>query len=387
MTIALFSGFLIFESCHPSSAEQPSPSVIQGFLQDELQSKIVLHEMDIIEMHPVDSVMTGKDGSFVFSLFITEPVFYQMSIVKNDPLVLIVNPGEKIQLKGKADSLIFADIQGSEESRLMQEYLIHTQRNLRLSESLATLLAVKSQEKDFLTVRDSILKVFDSIYTDQKQFVKNFILHHPGSLASLIIINQKFGRQVVVDEHSNFDLFIKLDSGLLAHYPKSKHTLNYHRQMAERAREREIKKMVRENIEPGHTIPYFRLPSLDENQWISPSKFKGKKFILAFWIPTQKKSIHQLAQLREFLLASQIKEIPVVAIAFELYRSRWENVVKAGNMAHWSHASDLKGDASPLFDVFDLMIDSLPVFYLIDEQQTIIGRYSSFEDLKKSLAK
>jgi len=56
-------------------------------------------------------------------------------------------------------------------------------------------------------------------------------------------------------------------------------------------------------------------------------------------------------------------------------------------MAHWSHASDLKGDASPLFDVFDLMIDSLPVFYLIDEQQTIIGRYSSFEDLKKSLAK
>jgi hypothetical protein len=117
-----------FESCHTKSESQSAASVIQGFLTDGIQQKIILQELDITGVYPVDSVITGKDGSFMFALFITEPIFYQLTVGKSDPLILILNPGEKIQIRGKADSLIFAQIQGSDESRLLQEYLIYTHK-------------------------------------------------------------------------------------------------------------------------------------------------------------------------------------------------------------------------------------------------------------------
>lgn len=387
LLIFIAAGWVSFESCHTKSKSPPASSVIQGFLTDGIQQKIILQELDITGLYPVDSIITGKDGSFMFALFITEPIFYQLKVGESDPLILILNPGEKIQIRGKADSLIFAQIHGSDESRLLQEYLIYTYKNLSLSESLAELLVQKSKDKDFLSIRDSIIRQFDSIYAEQKQFVKHFVQSNPSSLASLIVINQRFGRREVIDEHGDNYLFVKLDSGLIAQYPKSKHTLNFHKQMAEKAREKEIKRMVRENLEPGQEFPYFRLPSLDRNQWISSSDFRGKKLVVAFWVPAQKKSIQQLTRLRDYLSVSSYKDLSVLAVAFDIYSNRWANAIKLANMTHWNHVCDLKGDASPLIELFDLNIDSLPVFYLVDEKQFIMGKYKSADEFLLSLKK
>jgi len=382
LSIYISAAFVIMAaiSCNTRGDQPQQVTTLKGILQNRTPARVVLYELDVTGIQAVDSVMTGHDGSFVFGTLISEPTFYQLNCGNNDPMTLIALPGETITLAGKADSLVFAVIDGSDESRLLQKYLAKSYNNHNKTSDLGRQLADSRNHPRFLHIRDSIVRCFDSLFNDQQAFVRQFIRQHPSSLASLIAINQKFGNKAIVDEIRDKDLFALLDSGLRKQYPRSRHTLSHHTRLAERARLAAARELAAKALKPGKPAPYFRLRSIQSAEWVTPKEFLGKPCVLVFWVPGETNSGREIRTLKNGLNEASGKEIHVLAVAMTRDGGLWEAAVKEEGIAHWGHASDLKGLLSPVSQLYNLPA-SLPFFYYLDDRGHITGSFTTARDL------
>lgn len=367
-------------SCNIRGKQSQQVTTLQGTIENGKPARVVLYELDVKEIRAVDSVITGADGSFIFGTLITEPAFYQINYGTSDPLTLIALPGETITISAKTDSLVFARIEGSDESRLLQKYLVKSFINHQKTSQLGQFLADSRNHPQFLTIRDSIVSCFDSLFNDQQLFVSQFIRQNPTSLASLIAVNQRFGNMVLFDDTADRELFVLLDSGLRSRYPQSRHTLNQHSRLAEKARQDAIRELAAKALKPGKPAPYFRLRSIVQNEWLTPKDFLGQPCVVVFWVPGEARSSREIRQLKKILDNAPNPEIRVLAVALIRDTGLWETAVKEEGIAHWGHASDLKGSQSPVIQLYGLS-DRLTFFYYLDSSGIIKGSNAHVAEL------
>jgi len=62
-------------------------------------------------------------------------------------------------------------------------------------------------------------KSYQEIFDHQLQFTKEFLENHCSSLASLLVINRRFGERRIITEESDFKYFTLIDSCLSLKYP------------------------------------------------------------------------------------------------------------------------------------------------------------------------
>lgn len=373
---------VIFTACQRQEPVQVSS--ILGMIEGSGKKAIRLSELDARALVPIDSVIPANDGSFVFALEVKEPSFYQLSTPLSDPLTLVVKPGDKIMVEGRADSLLWARINGSEESLLLQQYLQISRQRLDTAERLVKHLADRSNAPNFRMLRDSVSQALENIFQRQRNFTLRFVEEHPGTLAGLIAINQPFGRRPVLDPTADREVFLRFDSSLRKNYPQGKHSLFFHQRMAELNKTEAIKKLRIENLKPGKPLPAFRIPSVEEGHWISPEALRGSPLILVFWSPAEGKQVQKLIALKK-VLSSKKTQAQVVAVAFDTQATRWQNAVKNAGLQTWLHGSDLKGTASPLFELFLPDTQSLPRFILADSEGIIQKVTDNLQELEQAL--
>ncbi|MCK5693477.1 MAG: DUF4369 domain-containing protein, partial [Bacteroidales bacterium] len=109
--IVAITGF----SCNSTKTE------ISGLISGGEDISLTFERLDVNRTSVLDSVRTGKDGSFHVKLGIEEPELY---ILKNDDgalINLLVSPGEKISVNSNYDSFgSDYTVTGSEESEGIQ---------------------------------------------------------------------------------------------------------------------------------------------------------------------------------------------------------------------------------------------------------------------------
>ena len=374
----------LWASCHQNNS-QPVSS-IAGLMDTEGKTHVRLSELDARSLIPLDSVVTGSDGSFIFALRLSEPSFYQLSTPQSDPLTLIVKPGDNITIEGKATELLWARIKGSDESVLLQQYLQQSRLRLDTAELLVKHLADHSTSANFKRLRDSIHQALEHLYQRHREYSLQFIHSHPGTLAGLIAINQPFGRRQVFDPMNDSTLFLAFDSSLRRNYPRSKHTLFFHQRLADLQKKEVIKKIRLENLLPGKPLPDFRIASLDEGKWLSPDQFKGIPFLLIFWSPVEGKQIQNLIAIQRELKKNR-KDLEVLCIAFDFQRTRWQNAVNNAGLSNWNHGSDLKGTASPLYELFLPDHRPLPHYIVVGAEGNITLTTSKTAEILQALKK
>lgn len=380
LTVLLLTG--IFTACQRHEPMQVSS--ILGMIEGSGKKALRIAELDARALVPIDSVIPANDGSFVFALEVKEPSFYQLSTPLSDPLTLVVKPGDKIMVEGKADSLLWARISGSEESLLLQRYLQVSRQRLDTAERLVKHLADRSSAPNFRMLRDSVSQALESLFQRQRNFTLRFVEEHPGTLAGLIAINQPFGRRSVLDPTADREIFLRFDSSLRKNYPQGKHALFFHQRMAELNKTEAIKQLRIENLRPGKPLPTFRIPSLEEGQWISPEALRGSPLILVFWTPAEGKQVQKLIALKK-ALTNLKTPVQVLAVAFETQATRWQNAVKNAGLQNWLHGSDLKGTASPLYELFLPDASSLPRFILADSEGIILRVTDNPQEIEQAL--
>ena len=119
-SLILFITLISFTGCKNNNIE------IIGKLTNPIKGEyIYLDELRSGTLVTVDSVPMPEDGSFVFSVGIESPAFYLLKTDENNFLTMLLEPGERVEIKSDFDSLNFpASITGSKGTELMVGYSI-----------------------------------------------------------------------------------------------------------------------------------------------------------------------------------------------------------------------------------------------------------------------
>ena len=225
---------LLVASCRPETEKR---SFINGSFSDGAGVKLLLQEMDIKEIRSMDSVTTGNDGKFGFTLNQTEPGFWLLKAPSGKILVLLLHPGDSIVLSGSfidfPDNVI---LHGPGDARLLDEFFHYTRQHETIIDSLQMVLAERQDSADFYTITQKLDTSFRMIWDKQRMYEISFIDSHPGSLANLIVINYAFGLSSVLDPDEDLAYFSKVDSALMKTYPDNKHVRFHHQRVKEMKR-------------------------------------------------------------------------------------------------------------------------------------------------------
>jgi peroxiredoxin len=365
---------IIASSCNNKKNNENQQIIIKGILTKSNGLKLVLKELDVRNTLPIDSQVIGSDGSFLFSGILNNSTFLQLGCEGFDPMTLVVAPGDELTITGSPDSLLFATITGSDDSKLLQDYFKETFRNKKKSDALADVLYQSRYRSGFPRIRDSLMKVYDRVVMHQKHYVQKLIRRNPGSLASLIIINQKFGQSVIFDEVKDSVLFFMVDTALSAKHPTNKHTLQHHARMAEKARKRVEFKLALAQLQPGKPAPDFTLRDSDGNSMVL-NAFKGKDVLLIFWASWDNECMKELLKLKKEINKLKKNGTEIIGVSFDYKKEMWLSAIQNTGF-EWNHVSDFKYPDSPVKTVYCIE-NHLPVYVLIDKEGIIRARYTN----------
>jgi hypothetical protein len=237
--IILLLGLLIV-SC-ADSTKKPGIT-ISGQFQNASGTKLIFRELDVASIHDLDSVNLDEKGLFRFSYSPADAGFYILKSSSGEYILLLLEKDEEVNVFADLKKQSFDyKVDGSPGSALLKEFYDHTLTNLTRADSLRSELMKNRESPDFYQMSLSFDTLFQKLIDDQKSIEKRFIQENPNSLASLIVLNYKFGANTVLTADVDFPLFLKLDSTLSFKYPANKHVTFHHQRVTEHKRLEQVK--------------------------------------------------------------------------------------------------------------------------------------------------
>ena len=224
---------LIIASCQRPPG---GSALLEGKLSDASGVKLTLQEMDIKEIHSLDSVIMDEGGRFNFSVAVNETGFWLLKAPTGKILVLLLKAGDRVELTGSAaDFPDHVTMNGPNEAMLLNDFFRNTRTNELKVDSLEMLLAIHQDSSDYYQLTQKLDDSFRQIWEAQRSCEIAFINKHPGSLASLVVLNYAFGMSPVLSPEEDFIYYEKVDSALSKVMPENKH-VKYHHQRVEKER-------------------------------------------------------------------------------------------------------------------------------------------------------
>ena len=239
----LLSGFVVFIFSCMHQVKQEGITVSGQFL-NATGKKITFSELLINNILPIDSMTLNEQGNFRFTRKTKDAGFYLVKSSSGENVVLLMEKEESAIVTADFKKAPFDyQISGSPGSFLLKKFYDQTYINLVKADSLTTILKNLTGTPKFHLQSLAFDSLFLGIMNDQKILEKDFLIKNDKSLASLIVLNYKFGMQPVISEEEDFDLYTKLDSSLIRIYPSNKHAQFLHQLVTEHIREQTVIKL------------------------------------------------------------------------------------------------------------------------------------------------
>jgi len=245
--ILFFGIIIIFFSCNDPAKKEGI--LINGQILNASGVKLKFQELDVDSIHDLDSIALDEKGLFRFTFNPSDAGFYVLKSSTGEYILLLLEINEEVN--------VFADLKkqpfnykvyGSPGSILLKEFYDNTLINLLKADSLRSVLMANRESPSFYKLSLSFDSLFQELVDDQKIIGKIFIRQNLNSMASLIVLNYKFGMMPVLRAEDDFPVFLKLDSALSIRYPANKHVVFHHTRVIEHQRqEREKQSLKRSN--------------------------------------------------------------------------------------------------------------------------------------------
>lgn len=226
-----FLALLLLASCHHMAGDR---AVIRGTLSGVDGMKLTLQEMDTREIRTLDSVVPGQTETFIFSPLVKESGFWLIKAPNGKILVLLLHDGDQIELSGSArDFPDHVALTGPKDGMLLNDFYRRTRKNELTVDSLEMLLVERQDSSDYYQQTQTLDTSFRQVWESQRKDEISFINEHPGSLASLLVLNYAFGLSPVLSPEEDVQYYLKIDSALLLQYPENKHVKFHHQRVLE----------------------------------------------------------------------------------------------------------------------------------------------------------
>lgn len=364
--LLLFASACFFSCRQPAGHER---AYITG--NTGSRAEVILRCIDTLQTYGTDSVKSRRNGDFSFTLKITEPGFYFIESDKIRSGILVIQPGDSIQIiAGGTDR---ERISGGVEAERYARFSEKRQQALRELDSLSAFLEQARYRGDFVILRDSATLKFSQIAARLKQQATDYILNNPAALSQILVINAKIGQLSLFDELADSRWFLYTDSALREHYPGNRHLLLHQRRVDNLRQRLALEEASRKALQAGNPAPPIRLPDMSGNPR-ALGDTPGKYILVYFWAPNDaasRKSNHELKQLHE---RYRNRGLSVYAVSLDPLTERWKAAVNLDKL-WWINVNDTLGMNSPV--TAEYMVTKLPVILLLDGKKQIIGRFVS----------
>ncbi|HRZ77955.1 MAG TPA: TlpA disulfide reductase family protein, partial [Bacteroidales bacterium] len=342
---------------------------------------IILEELRVRELLPLDSQPPGPDARASFAPDPASPGFYLLRFSDGGVVSLLLSPGEQtlVTRHGKGGQWTY-DVQGSPGSSLLREYFYHRADDEAILDSLGQVFRDSRSLTDFVRIREQLDSQYTLLLEGHRQWVFRFIMDHDTSLAGLFLLNQRFGNGPVFSEEDAFGLMEHLDTLLYARYKGNLHVLDHRRRVSAFRRSRFALDLAMQRLAPGRPAPALSLRDASDQDW-RLSSLAGQPILLHFWASGDARSRRDNRELPSLLRTHP--QVQPVSVSMDTQREAWLAAVALDGL-EWTQVSELLGMESPAAIKY-LPEKSLPVYVLIDSRGKIVSRVQDLETLRTAL--
>ena len=375
-----FIAAIIIAGCKNNNIE------INGKLINPIKGKYVfLDELKSTELVTVDSAMVSDDGTFLFRRFIESPSFYLLKTDETNFLTMLLEPGQKIQIKAYQDSLNYpAYISGSKGTELMNGY------NKRLESTISKLKGLRGIYLQYLntpelaSAMDSLVSMAQSYLNEINIYTKKYIDENINSLVILVALYQQVAPgEYILHPEKDLKYFIRVDSSLSSLYPDYEPVKSLHAQVQEMVSNINSQDLKSPVSFEGIEAPEISLPD-PQGDTIKLSSTRGNVVLLDFWATWCSPCRRENPNLVKAYTLYHSKGFQIYQVSLDKTKEAWLNGIQEDHLEKWIHVSDVKYWNSVVVPLYS--IDSIPCNFLIDKDGRVIDSYLRGEKLQNKLA-
>lgn len=333
---------------------------------------IYIDKLGSVNLEPFDSVEIDKNSHFLFKGDISMPTLFLLRTGNNSFLTTLIEPGEKMVLTAKPDSLSFpTKIEGSPNTRLMIDYNLKLQETIGELGKLSQIYEANIDEPDLALIMEDLDRQAQEIIGGINSYTKDYIDANLTSMVSMIALYQQVVPGVyVLNPEEDFDYFIKVDSTLSSLYPESESVKYFHEQISQLVTGMGARNAGNANLEEGGEAPDFTLPERNGSP-VNLSSTRGKIVLLDFWAawcpPCRAENPNLVNAYQRF----NEKGFEIFQVSLDQTREAWLKGIEEDNLGQWYHVSDLKYWESIVVPLYQ--IQGIPTNFLLDRDGKIIG--------------
>jgi thiol-disulfide isomerase/thioredoxin len=369
---------ILVTGCSPDG-KKGLKTIIRGSFPELAGKQVTLSEFDVNSAMPVDTSEIDNDGSFSFKFRRQGAGFYLVKVDNKNYVTLILDKEKLVEVYSDQKSIRKNyQVKGSVDSENFRDFEMAMEVNRSKVDSLTKSFSKNQRSPAFHAIKPEMDNKYQAIFNEQRRAAMQFIDNHCNSLASLLILNKRFGERRILTEEKDFTWFIKVDSCLSTLYPENKHLIESKKRLAVLMQNRSIIEKAEKILSPGNTIPDITLQN-QAGKNVQLYSLEGRPVILYFWASWDPLSRKANKMIKE--IAGQAKDKPAVyAIALETYKEMWEDAIKADGLQEWINVTDFLNVHSSAKTMFNIP-DELPYFFLLDKSLIIRYKGSSFDEL------
>jgi thiol-disulfide isomerase/thioredoxin len=365
--LGLLSSFFIFliSSCSQNNSNGIKTKITGKFPAFKGKT-VTLSEIEINKATGIDTAKISDDGSFSFRFRRPGPGFYLVKVDNKNYVTLILDQENRLIISSDLPNLRKDyEVEGSPDSQLYRDYEMILEANRLKVDSLTRSYNDYQRSAGFQSKKLELDKSYQEIFNFQKQYSIHFLETHCGSLASLLVINRRFGERRILTEKDDFKYFTLIDSCLSIKYPDNKQ-LAEHKKVIEAAREKQRQsEMLEKRLAIGQKVPDISLQNPSGKE-VSLYSLIGKPVVLYFWASWDQPSRIANKSIKE-ILDKVVKVKPTIyAIGLESYKEPWEDAIRADGLEKWINVTDYLNIYSSAKSLFNLPGD-LPYFIVLDK--------------------
>ena len=338
---------------------------VRGTLADAPGSKIVVKRLDVNTYRNIDTLKTGKDGSFKFDVKVAagQPEFVYLFYGDTRVAGLLLEKGERAVVH--ADTLGRYTVEGSDGS-------VELAKVDKTYADFISALTAKADEPTEMT------KLYIQHYRDCVRYV----LEHPFSLTTVPVFFEQLGDSPVFSQDTDAILFRQGADSLKTVYPDSRYVKALEKEADRRMHIMELGSRI-QNAEEVSFLD-INLPDT-RGEKRSLQAVDAKVILVHFWDETDAaQKMMSLDTLLPIYEKYHPRGFEIYSICVSTDKPEWASSVLAQKLP-WINVCDGLGGASPAVITYN--ITSLPTSFLIVNGEISTTPISGVEGLKKELAK
>lgn len=331
----------------------------------------------------IDSFKTNSRGHLKFTLNTENPYFVTIGLNKvNTPIILLIQPGDDINIQSEDSNLSDYKVFGSNGSVLLKDLSLRLNRTKLQIDSLKKVYNNSLGNLKIDSISALVDSSYQSILKEYKDYSYSFVRENTFSLVSILALFQSYDSlHPVFDYEKDRKLYQLVDSSLHSVYSSNRMVKAYHEKIQKLdAYFKRIQKR-KAMFKVDEVLPNAGYPLLNgENLFISGIWFKY--ILIDFWGPWCEKCSNNNIQLKRIYKEYAPKGLVVLQVSLGMNPDSLSKIV-ARDTILWYNASIPDMYNSKLLDT--LKISSIPSSYITDRWGRIKAVNLTGEKLESKL--